>query len=103
MAEEFDYFGNREVGKLFDLLLQLATEVHVTNQRLHALEALLVRKDVLTTGELDGFTPTSEEQQILDTQREELMGRLVRIITEAGPAEHPMRDQWEAALRRKAG
>ncbi|GAA0994052.1 hypothetical protein GCM10009555_085840 [Acrocarpospora macrocephala] len=103
MADEFDYFHDRAVGKLFDLILQLGTDLHVTNNRLHALEALLVRKGVLAAGELDALVPTPEERQILDAQRDALIGRLMRIITESGPAEHPLRDQWEAALAAKAG
>lgn len=49
MTEEFDYFRDRNIGKLFDLLLQVGTELHVTDQRLHAMEALLVRHGGSTT------------------------------------------------------
>jgi hypothetical protein len=32
------------------------------------------------------------------------MGRLMRIITEAGPSEHPLRQQWdETVAKRNAG
>ncbi|MFI9491257.1 MULTISPECIES: hypothetical protein [Streptomyces] len=103
MSEEFDYFRDRNVGKLFDLLLQLTTDLHVTTQRLHAMEALLVRRGVLTGGELDAMRPTEDEQRVLDGRREAAVAGLMRIITESGPAERPLRDQWESTLRRKAG
>jgi hypothetical protein len=103
MSDEFDYFGDPRIGKLFDLVLQLATELHVTSQRLRAVEALLVRDGVLGPDAVDGFVPSGDEQRILDHQRDELMARILRILTEAGPAEHPLRDQWESALARKAG
>ncbi|MGW4734762.1 hypothetical protein ACWEQC_37340 [Streptomyces shenzhenensis] len=103
MTEEFDYFHDRNTGKLFDLLLQVSTELHVTNQRLHAMEALLVRHGVLAGGELDALEPTEDEQRALDNQREALIARLMRIITESGPAEHPLRDQWQATLDKRAG
>lgn len=99
MTEEFDYFAEPLVGRLFDLVLQMATELHVTRQRLRALEALLVRNGSLAGGAVDGFVPLPDEQQVLDHQRDEFMGRLLRILTESGPAEHPLRDQWEAALK----
>ncbi|MBQ0826488.1 hypothetical protein [Streptomyces tagetis] len=99
MSEEFDYFRDRNIGKLFDLVLQSSTELHVTHQRLHAMEALLVRHGVLTAGELDALEPTEEEQRVLDHQRDAVLARLVRVITESGPAEHPLRDQWESTLR----
>lgn len=103
MTEEFDYFRDRNTGKLFDLLLQLTTDLHVTAQRLHALEALLVRHGVLTGGELDAMRPTEDEQRVLDGRREAALAGLMRIITESGPAERPLRDQWESTLRQKAG
>jgi hypothetical protein len=102
MTDEVEYFRDPQVGKLLDLVLQLATEVHVLGQRAHALEALLVRSGVLGTGDVDSFAPDAEEERVLNCQRDELIARLVRIIVESGPAEHPLRDQWEAALRRKA-
>lgn len=103
MSDEFDYFHDRNTGKLFDLVLQISTELHVANQRLHALEALLVRHGALQTGELDALVPDETEQAVLDNQREAMIARLMRIIAESGPAEHPLRDQWEATLAGKAG
>ncbi|WP_329612263.1 hypothetical protein OG244_02155 [Streptomyces brevispora] len=103
MTEEFDYFRDRNIGKLFDLLLQVGTELHVTDQRLHAMEALLVRHGGLNDGELDALRPTEDEQRVLDARREAAVARLMRIITESGPAERPLRDQWEATLEKRAG
>ncbi|MEU6537039.1 hypothetical protein [Streptomyces sp. NPDC047000] len=103
MTEEFDYFRDRNTGKLFDLLLQVSTELHVTTQRLHAMEALLVRHGVLTGGELDALRPTEDEQRVLDGRREAALARLMRVITETGPAERPLRDQWESTLGKRAG
>ncbi|WP_433533158.1 hypothetical protein ACQPYA_14745 [Micromonospora sp. CA-263727] len=103
MSSEFDYFDDPRFGKLFDLVLQLSTELHVTRQRLLAVEALLVRRDVLGAGDVDGFEPSHDEQQLLGAERDALLARLMRILTEDGPAEHPLRDQWEAALNGKSG
>ncbi|MEU5464206.1 hypothetical protein ACH4KU_19180 [Streptomyces althioticus] len=100
MSEEFNYFRDRNIGKLFDLVLQVSNELHVTHQRLHAMEALLVRHGVLSAGELSALEPTEEEQRILDEQRDRVIARLMRIVTESGPAEHPLRDQWESTLRK---
>jgi hypothetical protein len=102
MADEFRYLSSAETAKLFDLVLQLATELHVTTHRVRALEALLVRQGVLGEGELDAFTPSESETRVLDETRTAYMVRLMRIITENGPAEHPLRDQWESALARKS-
>ncbi|MBO4205679.1 hypothetical protein [Micromonospora echinofusca] len=103
MSTEFDYFGDPKVGKLLDLVLQLSTELHVTRQRLRVVEALLVRGNLLAAGAVDGFVAEQAEQLVLDRERDELLARLMRILTEHGPAAHPLRDQWEAALSGKTG
>lgn len=101
MSSEFQYLENPQTSKLFDLLLQVATELHVERHRLRAMEALLVRKGVLEAGELDEFSPTEQEASILDEGLKAYTARLVRIITENGPAEHPLREQWNELLARK--
>lgn len=98
---EHDWFGTPHVAKLVDLVLQLGTEVHIATQRVRALEMLLVRAQVIEPGAVDSFSPDGEEQRVLDTTRDQLLERLLRIITEDGPAEHPLREQWEATLNRK--
>lgn len=100
---EYSWFGSPHVGKLVDLVLQLGTELHVATQRVRALEMLLVRAELLEPGAVDAFRPDTREQDVLDTTRDQLLERLLRIITEDGPAEHPLREQWEATLHRKSG
>jgi hypothetical protein len=98
---EYDYFGSPHVSKLVDLILQLSTELHITGQRVRALEMLLVRNGVVEPGAVDAFEPDTREQEILGAARDLLMERILRIITEAGPAEHPLREQWVARLQQK--
>jgi hypothetical protein len=98
MSTEFDFFENPHISKLFDLILELGMELHVTTTRLRALEMMLVRNGDLKIDQLDGFIPTEAEKQSLDTKRDEYMARLMRIITESGPSEHPLREQWDAAI-----
>ena len=65
MADEFDYFGARAR----QAVRPGAAAVHRAArraQRLRALEALLVRQDVLPCGELDGFTAHEKEARVLD-------------------------------------
>jgi hypothetical protein len=97
VSTEFDFFENPQISKLFDLVLELGMDLHVTTTRLRALEMLLIRNGDLKVDQLDGFVPTEAEKQILDGKRDEFMARLMRIITESGPSEHPLREQWDAA------
>jgi hypothetical protein len=102
MSKEFDFFGNEQISKLFDLVLELGMDLHVASTRIRALEMMLVRSGKLNNGELDGFIPTADEKQVLDKNRDEFMVRLMRIITEVGPAEHPLREQWDQALVKRS-
>ncbi len=102
MSKEFDFFGNPIVSKLFDLILSLGMDLHVANTRIHALEMQLVRNGDLKQGELDTFRPTESEKIVLEKNRDDFMGRLMRIITEAGPSEHPLREQWDAAIAKQS-
>jgi len=98
MSKEFDFFGNPLVSKLFDLILELGLDLNVASTRIHALEMQLVRNGDLKQGELDRFLPTESEKIVLEKNRDEFLSRLMRIITEAGPAEHPLREQWDEAI-----
>lgn len=98
MTQEFDYFGNPQISKLFDLTLNLSMDLHVANHRLRALEMLLLRAGLIGENDLDSFEPTATEKEALDQNRDEFIARLMRIITEAGPSEHPLREQWDAAI-----
>ncbi len=101
MSAEFDFFENPQISKLFDLVLELGMDLHVTTTRLRALEMLLVRNGDLRADQLDGFIPTEAEKQSLDLKRDEFMARLMRIITESGPSEHPLREQWDTAIAQR--
>ena len=98
MSAEFDFFENPQVSKLFDLILELGMDLHVVNTRVHALEMLLVRAGQLKASDLDSFQPSKDEVVRLDRNRDEYMSRLIRIITEVGQSEHPLREQWDAAI-----
>jgi hypothetical protein len=101
MSTEFDFFENPQISKLFDLVLELGMDLHVTTTRLRALEMLLIRNGELKADQLDGFIPTEAEKRSLDVKRDEFMARLMRIITESGPSEHPLREQWDSAIAQR--
>jgi hypothetical protein len=101
MSAEFDFFENPQISKLFDLVLELGMDLHVTTTRLRALEMLLIQNGDLKANQLDGFIPTDAEKLILDAKRDEFMARLMRVMTESGPSEHPLREQWDAAIAQR--
>lgn len=98
MPSEFDYLGNPAVSKLFDMVLQLSVDLHVVAHRQSMLEIALERNGVLAKNALDSLVPSEEETKELGAAREARLGRILRIITEDGPAAHPLRQQWEDRL-----
>lgn len=93
MTQEVRYFADPQLDRAVGLIMQLAADLHVTTQRAHALEQLLVANGVLTEGALDAFQPDDAQRQRLVEVRDAAMGRLLRVLTEDGPAEHPLRDE----------
>lgn len=99
MSDEISYFGG-DLDRVVGLVFQLASEVHVATQRSRALEAVLVRSGVLSPGEVDAFVPDDGQAEELAAVRDAAVHRLLRILTEDGPAEHPLRAE---AVRRAEG
>lgn len=90
---ETTYFDDPQLDRAASLIFELAGQLHVTRHRLRAMEALLVRKGVLDTDEVSRFEPTEDEAAVLDAERDRGMEGLLRILTEDGPAAHPLRDE----------
>jgi hypothetical protein len=99
MTREVHYFSDPQLDRAMGLIMQLAAELHVTTQRLHALEQMLVANGALAAGELDAFQPDVEQRKHLESIRDGAMERILRVLTEDGPAEHPLRDELARAPR----
>ena len=91
------YFDDPQLDRAMGLVFQLASELHVTTQRLHALEALLVDTGALEEGSLDSFQPTESQEAHLGQVRDAMMARLLRVVAEHGPSTHPLRDELQRA------
>jgi len=102
MTAEFDYLGDPVSSKLFDMILQLAADLHVVSHRLRVIQFALQEKGVLTDAELENFVPTDEQSLELDAAREARLGRILRIITEETVAEFPLREQWESIIKQES-
>jgi hypothetical protein len=96
--EEYRYFGDVQTGKLVDLIFQLMSELSRTANRVTALEMLLIEAKVLPSDAVDRFASDKNRREALKVKQEEFLGRFMHIITESGPAEHPLRTQWAAQL-----
>lgn len=85
------YFPDRTTEQLLDLVLQLASDLSATRARLRTLEMAL-------GASVDAHQHSAAERAELDRDRDALLGRLLRIMTEDPGPEAPLRAQWQQAL-----
>lgn len=97
---EFGYFPEAGTDRLASLVWQLAQELSVARARTLALESLLVEKGVLADGELSESRPRVRGQQAIDADRDALLDRLVRVLTETDDHRVPLRGQFLEQLAR---
>lgn len=83
-ANDFTYFPDPQSDRLASLVWQLAGELHVTRQRLAALEKALAAAGVVTPEMLEATRPDP-------AVRDALLNQLMPVLTEHGPAAHPSR------------
>ena len=93
MTRDHAYLEGVTPDKFGALLFELASQLHVERQRRIALETVLQRAGILAPGALDAL---AEEATVLEQGRASLdhaLRRLMRIMTEAGDAQGPLRDE----------
>lgn len=95
---EFRYLGPEETDTVVSLVWQLAQELHVTRQRLLVLEDVLAESGVLGPDAVEEHTPKSATRVRLAQDKERLLGRLVRVLTETDDHRAPMREQFLSQL-----
>lgn len=95
--KDLRFFEDADVDTLVALVVELASQLHEERTQRIALEARLVACGVLDDDD-------TIDEAALERSREELghaVGRLMRIIEEAGPPQHPIlleahEDSWAA-------
>lgn len=93
MKADHAYLDHVTHDKFGALLFELASQLHVERQRRIALETALRRAGVLAPDALDAM---ASEPAVLEQGRTALDGalrRLMRIMTEAGEPQGPLRDE----------
>ena len=95
---EFRYLGAEDTDTVVSLVWQLAQELHVTRQRLLVLEDVLAESGVLEADAVERHVPAGTTSDRLAQDREELLSRLVRVLTEIDDHRAPMREQFLSQL-----
>ena len=78
LKAEQTFFEDNAIDRLLAMVMTLATELHVTRDRLATLEMLLESGEPVTAKALDAFTPTPEQAAKLDAARQQSSTELMR-------------------------
>lgn len=69
-----------DIGQLGAAVLALTRELWVATDRLRILEAVLERRGIHVTAEIDAFQPDATLQAELDARGQELVGGIVNVL-----------------------
>ncbi|MEU6075766.1 hypothetical protein [Micromonospora sp. NPDC047074] len=97
---EFTYFPDGQLDRMAGLVWQLAQELHVTRQRLLALEQVLVDRGGLPAGAVDGYRPSGPAAAGLRADGDALLERLLRSVSDSDDHRSPLREQFQEQLDR---
>ena len=74
---EKSYLGSREIDALARMQTELLSELWILRDRVTVLEHLLEQADVLQPDQIDDFTPPTELEAKLLSERDKLVARVV--------------------------
>jgi hypothetical protein len=74
---DLTFFRDPTVDRVLGVVLELAAEVYVLRDRLHAVERLLQRSGTLDLAELEGYEPTEAERAQRLAERDALIARIL--------------------------
>lgn len=77
---EQTFFDDPALDVAVAMIMTLATELHVTRDRLRALEVLLERKGILDVDALDNYEPDEDEAGRVALDREAFVRSLLSVI-----------------------
>ena len=80
------YFLDPQVERVLAITMAVAQELAVARQRVDTLERLLRDKGVLSTEEIDGFTPGADAATERALWTQEYLSRILRIVQQENEA-----------------
>lgn len=91
MSVEPDFLDARHVDKLAALVMELAAQLHVERQRRMALERALIEAGTVTPAAIEALAGDARFLEAARAEADASIRKLLRIMSEAGPAEAPLR------------
>jgi hypothetical protein len=92
-ATDLTFFDDPDVDRAVGLVMELAAQLHVERQRRLALEQILERRGLVEPGEIESLAEDDDLLARARTELERSMRQLMRVMTEDGSPEAPIRDE----------
>ena len=77
---ELQLFEDASTDRMAQMLLVMAAELHVLRDRVKCMEFLLSERGVLTSSQLDAFSPNADQAQVLQTERDAFVSHLFEVM-----------------------
>lgn len=77
---ELTFFDSPSVDRLAQMLLVMASELHVLRDRVRCLEFMLANQGQINAEALEHFQPSAEQAAILARDRDALVAHLFEVI-----------------------
>ena len=74
------FFESESTDRLSQMLLVMASELHVLRDRVRCLEFLLAKTHAIDIHELDHFEPSAEQARVLQNDRETFVTHLFEVL-----------------------
>lgn len=84
-GQEPDFLPHPLLDHLLEAVIALGAELWVERDRRRVLESLLEQKGLVTTAEIEGYVPTSDEEQARQAAKQQLVERTLGKLKEMGP------------------
>lgn len=74
------FFESESTDRLGQMLLVMASELHVLRDRVRCLEFMLAKNDAIDVHALDRFEPSPEQAKVLQQDRETFVAHLFEVL-----------------------
>lgn len=77
---ELRFFQSEETDRMAQMLMVMASELHVLRDRVRCLEFILTQQGTLAPQQLDQFAPDAGQAQVLQQDREAFVAHLFEVL-----------------------
>ena len=77
---ELQIFESASTDRMAQMLLVMAAELHVLRDRMRCLAFILTERGIVGESQLDQFSPTPQQEQILIRDREAFVAHLFEVM-----------------------